>query len=196
LIDLSTGEGKMGDHICPLWAGRVLSSPLRKLYQNPRKILDPYVTAGMTVLDAGCAMGFFSLPIARMVGPHGKVFCVDVQQRMIETLEKRARKAGLSQKLVARVCAPDSLGLNNLKGKIDFSLAFAVLHEAPDARSFLSDIHSAMKPQGTLLLAEPSGRVSEEDFRRTISIAQQVGFKSIERPRIRRSRAVLLGKIL
>jgi 2-polyprenyl-3-methyl-5-hydroxy-6-metoxy-1,4-benzoquinol methylase len=184
----------MADHICPLWAGRILSSPLRKLHQNPRKILDPYVADGMTVLDAGCAMGFFSLPMARMVGPQGKVFCVDVQQRMLETLEKRARKAGLSQRIVARVCAHDSLGLDDLKETIDFSLAFAVVHEAPDARSFLSEIHSAIKPEGTLLLAEPSGRVSEEDFEKTISTAEKVGFKSIMCPRIRRSRAVFFKK--
>ena len=65
------------EHVCPVWVGYLLASPVRKLIQNPKKLLSPYVEEGMTVLDAGCAMGFFSLPMARMVGPNGKVICGD-----------------------------------------------------------------------------------------------------------------------
>jgi len=58
----------MAEKVCPVWVGYLLASPIRKLFQNPPKILSPYVENGMKVLDIGCVMGFFSLPLARMVG--------------------------------------------------------------------------------------------------------------------------------
>jgi 2-polyprenyl-3-methyl-5-hydroxy-6-metoxy-1,4-benzoquinol methylase len=184
----------MVQHVCPVWMGYLLASPVRKLLQNPGRILRPYVKEGMTVLDIGCAMGFFSLPLARMVGSGGKVICVDIQERMIRTLEKRARKAGLSGRIEALICNGHSIGLDNIKEKIDFALAFAVVHEVSDPAGFFSEIHGAMKLTGRLLAAEPKGRVSEKDFDRTVSIAEQNGFIVTDRPQIRTSRVILLQK--
>ena len=98
----------MAERVCPVWVGYLLASPVRKLFQNPKKILAPYVEDGMKVLDVGCAMGFFSLPLARMIGSNGKVICVDVQEKMIKSLEKRAQKAGLANRIETRVCRHNS----------------------------------------------------------------------------------------
>jgi ubiquinone/menaquinone biosynthesis C-methylase UbiE len=182
------------EHVCPVWVGYILASPVRKWFQNPKKLLSPYIEEGMTALDAGCAMGFFSLPMARMVGPNGKVICVDLQEEMIAALEKRARKAGLAERIETRLCDQNSLGLNDLKEVIDFALASAVVHEVPDASEFFSEISAAMKPGGRLLVAEPNGHVEEEDFEVTISAAEQHDFRAIDRPQARRSRVVLLEK--
>jgi len=184
----------MAEHVCPVWVGYLLASPLRKIFQNPKKILQSYIEEGMKVLDIGCAMGFFSLSAAEMVGLIGKVICVDVQEKMIKELEKRAYKAGLSNIIETRLAHHDSLGLHDLDDKIDFALAFAVVHEIPDADRFFSELFVAMKPQGRVLLAEPNGRVDEKDFEMTISVAEQNGFKVIQKPRISRSRVVLLKK--
>ena len=186
----------MAQRVCPVWVGYLLASPLRKLFQNPGKILGPYVIEGMKVLDIGCAMGFFSLPLAEMVGRNGKVICVDVQAKMIGALEKRARKAGLSGRIETRVCGADSLGLDDLKQEVDFALASAVVHEVPDASGFFSQICGALKPAGRLLVAEPKGHVSQEDFELTVSVAEQNGFRVIGRPQMGRGRAVLLEKNL
>ena len=182
------------EHVCPVWVGYLLASPVRKLIQNPKRLLSPYIEEGMTALDIGCAMGFFSLPMARMVGPNGKVICVDLQEKMIAALEKRARKAGLSERIETRLCQSNSLGLNDLKEAMDFALASAVVHEVPNASGFFSELSAAMKPGGRLLVAEPSGRVSEEDFEVSVSAAQQQGFKVMDRPQANRSRVVLLEK--
>jgi ubiquinone/menaquinone biosynthesis C-methylase UbiE len=181
-------------HVCPVWIGYLLASPTRKLFQNPRKILEPYVNESMTVADIGCAMGFFSLPLARMVGPNGKVICVDVQEKMIRSLEKRAKKAGLSGRIKTIICNDKSLGLDDIKEKIDFALACAVVHEVPYSARFFSEIYEAMKPAGILLLAEPKGHVSENDFEGTVSVAEQNGFKAVDTPQIKRGRTVLLQK--
>lgn len=184
----------MAQRVCPVWIGYLLASPVRRLFQNPRKVLGPYVQEGMKVLDIGCAMGFFSLPLAKMVGSDGKVICVDVQAKMIATLGKRARKAGLSDNMEVRACPGNSLGLEDLKEEIDFALASAVVHEVPDTASFFSEIYAAIKPAGRLLVVEPQGHVSKNDFETTVSAAEQAGFRVIDRPQMGRSRGVLLGK--
>ena len=184
----------MAEHVCPVWVGHLLASPLRKLYNNPKKILGQHVTDGMTALDIGCAMGFFSLPLAEMVGVKGKVICIDLQERMIEVLEKRARKAGLSERIQTHLCGKDSLGLEEFTGTIDFALAFAVVHEVPDAGSFFSEIHEAIKPGGKFLVAEPRGHVSETNFDATVSLAVQKGFSEVNRSRTFFNRTALLVK--
>ena len=184
----------MAEHVCPVWVGHLLASPLRKLFDNPKKILGLHVTSGMTALDIGCAMGFFSLPLAEMVGVQGKVICVDLQAKMIEVLDKRARKAGLSERIETRLCGRDSLGLEEFAGTIDFSLAFAVVHEVPDAGSFFSEVHEAVKPDGKFLVAEPKGHVSESDFDATVSMAEQKGFHIINRSLTFSGRAALFQK--
>jgi len=181
-------------HLCPVWVGYFLSCPLRKLYQNPTKILSGYVNTGMTVLDFGCAMGFFSLPLAEMVGENGKVFCIDIQQKMIESLRKRARKSKLLDRIETRVCKDNPPDLEYLKSRIDFALASAVIHEVVEPEVFLSQIHSTMKTDGKFLIMEPKGHVTKKDFEQTISIADKTGFEIVEEPRIRNSLSVLLRK--
>jgi len=184
----------MAKKVCPVWVGYLLSIPVRKLFQNPKKMLSPYVEEGMKVLDIGCAMGFFSLPIARMVGSNGKVICVDVQDKMVKSLEKRAQRAGLADRIETRICHHNSLGLDDFKEEIDFALASAVVHEVSDASNFFSETYETTKPTGRFLVVEPKGHVSEMDFKITVSVAEKCGFKVIDTPRMARSRAVLLGK--
>ena len=184
----------MAAHVCPVWAGYFLASPLRKIFQNPDKILSAYVKEGMNVLDIGCAMGFFSLPMARMTGSGGRVICVDIQRRMLSSLKKRAEKAGMASRVEIRLCNRDSFCIGDLKGKIDFIIASAVAHELPDLPLFFSETREVLTQEGKFLLTEPSGHVSRENFRSTVSTAEARGFKIIKRPRIKRSHTVLLGK--
>ena len=184
----------MSKYVCPTWVGYLLATPLRRLIHNPEKILAPFVSAGMTVLDVGPAMGFFTLLMARMVGPGGKVVCVDVQASMLRSLEKRAAAAQLSGRIVARVCAPDSLGLDDFAGRIDFALAFAVVHEIPDASIFFAGVARGLKPGAQCLVAEPKGHVSAGDSEATLAVAGQQAFNTVGRPAITRCHACLLRK--
>ena len=180
--------------VCPVWIGYLLLSPLRKLVQDPQKILSPYIEEGMTVLDIGCAMGFFSLPLARMVGQTGCVHCVDMQARMLKKLEKRAQKAGVLRRIETRSCSPNSLGLQDLKEAVDFALAFAVVHEVPDAAKFFTELHGALNAGGYVLVAEPAGHVPQKAFERMIALAAEQGFIVADRPHVNWSRIVLLKK--
>jgi ubiquinone/menaquinone biosynthesis C-methylase UbiE len=180
--------------VCPWWVGYLLASPIRKFWQDPVRILEPYIRPGMTVLEPGPGMGFFTLEIARLVGPSGRAVAVDVQPRMIEALKRRASKAGLADRIDARVCGPESMGLAGLDGSVDFVLACAMVHELPSAATFFAEAAQAMKPGAALLLAEPAGHVGEAQFAEQIRAAAGAGLSLAERPVMKRCTAALLRK--
>lgn len=179
------------EHTCPVWVGHLLASPLRRLVQSPKRIVGPHLQPGMTVLDVGSAMGFFSIPMARWVNPGGRVICVDLQQPMLDGLGRRARKAGVLESLELRRCEQGDLGIADLAGRVDFALAFAMVHEAGDPKGLVEEIAATLAPGGRLLIAEPRGHVTSEAFADTVVSAEQSGLRLIERPRIRWSRAGL-----
>jgi ubiquinone/menaquinone biosynthesis C-methylase UbiE len=178
--------------VCPWWLGYLLASPLRRLLQHPEEILRPYVTNGMTVLDVGCGMGFFSLPLATLVGERGKVICVDLQEKMLSSLRRRAVKAGVLGRIETRRAEKNSLNLEDKAGTADFALVFAVAHEVPDQKVFLREIRNVLKENGKLLFSEPKSHVTEREFAATKSTAQTLGFEITDTPAIRRAHAAIL----
>lgn len=181
-------------HTCPFWVGYLLASPLRKLGENPDSILAPWAAPGMTALDVGCAMGFFSLPLARLVGDDGRVICVDIQSRMLRKLERRARRRKLDHIIETRESSQEDLGLDDLEAAVDLALAAHVVHETAYPRRFLSKIRGALRPGGRLLLLEPRGHVSERAFEETRQLALELGFSEVERRQQRRSRVLVLQR--
>lgn len=184
----------MAHRVCPWWLGYFLISPLRKWRQNPGKILDGFVREGMTVLEPGPGMGFFTIDLLRQVGPAGRVVAIDVQEKMLSRLKRRAAKAGLIKSLDARLASPNSMAIEDLAGMADFTLAFAVVHEFPDVGEFFRQVSAASKANSSLLLAEPSGHVTPMEFKGELGAASRYGFHLFSRPNIRGSRAALLRK--
>ena len=77
---------------------------------------------------------------------------------------------------------------------MDFILVCYVAHEVPDIPGFFVQLHSALRAGGTLLLAEPTGHITPDEFAETVAAAEKAGLTVIERPEIKKSRAVLLQK--
>ena len=184
----------MSQLVCPWWAGYLLASPIRRLVENPEELLRPYVWSGMTVLEPGPGMGFFTLPLAQMIGESGRVIAVDIQPRMLSALRRRASKAGLSQRIETRQALPETLGVADLAGAVDLVLAFAVVHEMPSAEGFFEQAATVLKPGGRVLLAEPAGHVKERRFAEELAAAQNYGLVEADRLHVSRSHAVLLAK--
>ena len=183
-------ELKATTHVCPWWLCYTFDNPLRRLVHRPEKLLAPYLQEGGTALDVGCGMGYFSLGMARLVGSSGRVIAVDLQEKMLAVLKRRAARAGLADRILTRRCAQDSLGAPE---PVDFALTFWMAHEAPDVPGLLQELRGWVKPEGRYLLVEPRWHVPTPDFRRVLEAAQAVGFKLLDRPRVGLSRAALFG---
>jgi SAM-dependent methyltransferase len=184
----------MAKCVCPWWLGYFLASPVRRLMQDPHKILAPYVRKGMMVLEPGPGMGFFTLELARLVGSSGRVVAVDVQPKMLAGLKRRAARAGLLERIDARPAADGSLGVGDLAGEVDFALVFAVVHELPAAAPFFVEVAAALKPGACVLLAEPTGHVNAAQFEAELQAAAHAGLNPIGNLPIWHSRVALLKK--
>ncbi|MBN1532049.1 MAG: methyltransferase domain-containing protein [Spirochaetes bacterium] len=166
-------------HLFPWWMGYLLVSPLRRLRDNPETMLLPYVAEGMTVIEPGCAMGFFSLPMAAMTGASGRVVCIDLQERMLRALKRRARRAGLESVIETRLCSTESLMLSDLTGRADFALVNGVLHEVPSKERFIGEIRLALREGGVLFFGEPAGPVNRRCFEAELSVIRGAGFRAV-----------------
>ena len=187
------GKNQKVPHVCPWYMAYLFDNPVRHLIHDPEKILGSYVKPGMTVLDIGCGMGFFSLGMARMVGPGGRVISLDLQTMMLKILEKRAINGGLSDRIETRLVGD---GRFPVEIPVDFALCFWMVHEIQDQVLFLRELSQALKPGAYVLIAEPAmHHVKLEDLEKTIRIAEEEGFSVTERPRIRMSLSVVLKKI-
>ncbi len=185
----------MARRVCPVWIGYLLLSPLRKLRQDPDSILGQHLKPGMRVLDFGSAMGYFSIPMAKMVGQSGKVVCVDIQEGMLQALMKRAGKAKVEKIIEPFLITGPVIDLGEFANKIDFVLLFAVAHEVPDQDLLFREIAKVLKPGGILLFSEPSGHVSKPEFFASVKKAEKQGFQQVEELIIRRANSLLLKKV-
>ncbi len=186
------GRATLAERVCPWWLGYLLACPWRRLLQDPHKIVASHVHEGMTVLEPGPGMGFFTLVLARLVGRSGRVVAVDIQPQMLDRLRRRAEEAGLLERLDVRLAQPQSMGLDDLIRRVDFVLAFAVVHEMPDGDSFFQQCAASLRAEGTLLLAEPSMHVNAQLFEEELEAAFRAGLVVADRPVVPGSRAALL----
>lgn len=181
----------MSSHVCPWWGGYFIDNRLRRWLHDPNKIVGPYVKPGMTVLDVGCGMGMFTIAMANRVGDRGRVLAADLQQEMLDVLQARARKAGVADRIETHRCEPHRIGIET---PVDFALAFAMIHETPDAGQFLQQIDLCLKPGGLFFVAEPRVHVPRQAFDRMLAFARGLGWVERERPRVTFCRAVVLAK--
>jgi 2-polyprenyl-3-methyl-5-hydroxy-6-metoxy-1,4-benzoquinol methylase len=180
-------------HICPVWLGYAFILPVRKFQHNPQKILGPHIKEGMTVMDYGCAMGYFSIPMARMTGAKGIVYCVDIQEKMLANLQKRAEKYHVSG-VIKSLQVGKNFSPAELLGQLDFVLLFAVVHEVPDQKQLFSDLFKMVKKGGKVLFAEPKRHVKQADFERSLMLARTAGFKISEENAMKKGLCAFLDK--
>ncbi|MFH0882023.1 MAG: class I SAM-dependent methyltransferase [bacterium] len=190
LVNLwKTFRGDAG-YVCPTWVGGTSDNHLRKLVHDPEILLGDLVKPGMTVVDLGCGGGIFSIAMAQMVGGDGKVIAVDVQQRMLNRLVRRAAKLDLQDRIYLHLSTPENIGLE--PQSVDFALASLMIHEVPDALAFLSQVHASLKSGGNLLIIEPVLHVSRKRYAKTMQTAREAGFRVISPRTVALCRAVLL----
>lgn len=174
--------------VCPWRKAYFFDNALRRLFQNPERIVYPFLEEGATALDAGCGMGFFSIAMARGVGPQGRVFSFDIQQPMLDVLMRRAARASVADRITPVIDAPDG---PELSVQADFAVACWVLHEVENLPLFLDRVRACLKHGAGFLVMEPLFHVGAEQFKKTIAAVESAGFRMTEKPKIALSRSAL-----
>ncbi len=170
------------NRVCPVELASSLDNKLRRWLQNPRTILAPYVNEGMTALDVGCGPGFFSIEMANLVGPTGRVISADLQEGMLQKLADKIRGSALESRIKRVQCGKEAI---NVSETVDFILAFYMVHEVPDKAAFFSQLKGVLNPQGLLLMVEPKlFHVSRSEFALTTGMAETAGFRITQGPKL------------
>ncbi len=179
------------NRVCPVERAGKLDSRIRRWVQNPKKILAPYVYEGMIALDFGCGPGFFTIDMADMVGEKGKIIASDLQEGMLVKLKEKIQGSGLEDSIELHQCGEDKIGLTQ---EIDFIFAFYVVHEVGNQGKFFEEVQSLLKTGGKIYIVEPPIHVSKSAFKKTIAIAENAGFRVVERPKVFLGQTVVLER--
>jgi ubiquinone/menaquinone biosynthesis C-methylase UbiE len=188
-------EEKMNNsrvRVCPVEKAGSLDTKIRRWLQNPQRILQPYIKEGMSVLDFGCGPGFFTIEMAKLVGENGIVIASDLQEGMLSKIKGKIESTEFVKRIILHKCEESKISISE---KVDFILAFYVIHEIKDQYKLFFEIAEILKNEGQLLIVEPPFHVSRKAFEKSISIAGKAGLKLIEKPKLLFNKSVLLQKV-
>lgn len=180
-------------HICDHRYSYALDNRIRRLFQSPEKITSDYIRPGNTVVDIGCGPGFFTIPMAELVGHTGRVIAVDLQPQMLAKLKGKLSSTALNKRVELHQCQPSGLALNaNLSA--NFVLAYYMVHEVPDQKRLFEEIAAILTEDGQFLMVEPLFHVTKSAFLHSVAIAQTAGLKAMHFPRKKGGMSVLFTK--
>jgi ubiquinone/menaquinone biosynthesis C-methylase UbiE len=177
-------------HVCPVERAGGLDNRLRRWLQDPQKILKSYIKPGMTVFDLGCGPGFFTVEIACLLNGSGQVIAADLQEGMLDKVSQKIKGTELESQIRLHRCKTDGI---NFYEKVDFVLAFYVIHEVPDQERLFKELKSILKPDGRILIVEPNFHVSKKAFDSMLVKINSGGLEVLDRPKMFLSRAVVLS---
>lgn len=178
-------------NVCPVEKAGSLDNVLRRWFQNPMKIISPYIGEGMTVLDVGCGPGFFTIPMAKLVGLRGRVIAVDLQEGMLDIIRQKIAGSEIEPRIVLHKCNQNSIGISE---RVDFVLLFYMVHEIPDQIAFFREVAHILQPTGQVLIVEPPFHVSKAAFARTLGEARAAGLVPSHGPGVFLSKTAILRK--
>ena len=148
ILALQTIAPQRTGHLFPPENLGLLESPDRDTWQKPEQIMDALgIAEGSTVADIGAGSGWFTVRLARRVGPNGTVYAEDVQRQMLEATRRRITREGLRNIQTRLGTATNP----NLPVKsIDAILVVDVYPEVEDRVAFLRSLAVALKPSGLI----------------------------------------------
>lgn len=127
----------------------------REEFEQPEKVVDALnLQKGMVVADIGAGVGYFSLRIAKRVGPEGKVLAVDIQPEMLSLLKQNQEREGLTnvEPILGTVADP-----HLPQAMVDLALLVDVYHECQYPEEMITQIRNSLKRNGRLVLIEYRG---------------------------------------
>ena len=177
-----------------------LEGPDRDVWQRPDQIMDALnIAEGSFVADLGAASGWFTIRLARRVGPNGRVYAEDIQPQMIEVIKRRVPRENLSYNNVETTLGTAEDPKLPI-GKLDAVLIVDAYHEMSRPVALLRNAARALKPDGRLGIVEfnmagggPGPDMDERvDPERVIREANEAGLHLLARPDLLRYQYMLV----
>ncbi len=145
------GEHAHRLHADPAAYIKALEDPARDAYQKPHEVIEALaLTPGEVIADIGAGSGYFTLRIARHVGPGGHVYGVDVNPDMIRHLNQRIHDGGVLN--VSTILAPPDDPL--LPQPVDRFVVVDVWHHVENQTAYLGLMKKLLKPGGQVVMID------------------------------------------
>lgn len=164
----------------------LLEGPDRDAWQQPEKIMDALgIAEGSAVADLGAGGGWFTIRLARRVGPNGRVYAEDIQRQMIESIARRVSRENLRNVTTILGTASDP----RLPAPVDAVLIVGVYNEMAEPVALLRNVAADLKPNGRIGIVDfkhdglgPGPALDERaDPARVIADAAAAGLRLIKR---------------
>jgi ubiquinone/menaquinone biosynthesis C-methylase UbiE len=127
------------------------------------KLMETGIVAGDHVLDYGCGPGSYTIAAARLVGESGKVHALDIHARAIESVERKAQAAGLTNIVTTRTDSPAGLDTESF----DVVILYDIFHMLSDQAGVLKELHRVMKPDAAFSFSDH--HMKEEDIMKDVT---------------------------
>lgn len=134
--------------VSPVWADEASRDKAGEA-GNVIRILD--IRPGQTVADIGAGSGYYTMRIAPVVGPHGRVIAQDVMSRYLADLKARTAKAGLSNVSFIKGSPSDP---RLPRASIDVALLIHMYHEIAEPYALLYRLRASLKPGGQIAIVD------------------------------------------
>jgi SAM-dependent methyltransferase len=136
----------------PFSQAPILEHPLRPLLHPVRSTLEKFrLKRGDAVLELGPGTGYFTVEASRMVGPEGKLLCLDIQPPMIGALRQKLDGRNVTN---AHPMMGNALNLPLADDSVDAAYLVTVLGEIPDRPQALAELRRVLRPGGVLSICE------------------------------------------
>jgi arsenite methyltransferase len=167
---------------------KMFEDPARAEYQKPAQVVEALgLRPGQVVADIGAGSGYFSFPMARAVGPEGKVYAIDIEPGMIDYLKTRAKKEGAANVLTV-LAKPDDAGLP--RASVDLVFICDTWHHIDSRVEYARRLKSSLKPGARIAIVDyqkrplpvgppVEGKIDRDDV---VKEMKDAGFSLVEEP--------------
>lgn len=130
----------------------IFTDPGRDVWQKPEAVIQALgVAPGMTVAELGAGTGYFTVHLAKAVGPNGHVLAIEDEPNFLEQLQERATKAGLKQ-IVPVLDPPDDADLPG--HGVDIVLVVNTWRHIENRLQYIMALADGMKPTGRIAIVD------------------------------------------
>lgn len=139
----------------PFFIGALLDSGFRRKCEPPSEVIARSgIKSGIQVLEIGCGSGAFTIDAARIVGEQGKVFALDIEEKMLAQLQKKLTRPENRDIKNIELVNKSAYELPFSDNSMDVVFTVTVFQEIPDKNRTLDEVKRVLKPGGILAISE------------------------------------------